>query len=191
MADLSSLFRDDIIKENTLWGVKTMNPVLRKWRVTDAEALANILNNKKIQANLRDGLPYPYTKKDAQLFIEAMLKADPAKTFAFAIVDQEKVIGSIGAFRCENIHRRSAELGYYLSEEYWGKGFMTAAVKALTEYLFTETDIIRIFAEPFSTNLGSCRVLEKCSFQLEGTLRKNAVKDGCVIDMQLYALINE
>ncbi|MGO3729144.1 MAG: GNAT family N-acetyltransferase [Enterococcus viikkiensis] len=57
----------------------------------------------------------------------------------------------------------------------------------MMEHLFTETDIIRIFAESFSTNLGSCRALEKSGFQLEGTLQKN----GSVIDVQLYARINE
>lgn len=167
-----------------------MDKIIRKWRLEDAEKLAKTLNNKKIQNNLRDGLPYPYTKKDALEFIQSMLAADPSKTFAFAIInDQDEPIGSIGAFRCDNIHRQSAELGYYLSEDYWGQGIGTKAVKQVTDHIFKETDIIRIFAEPFSTNRGSCRVLEKSGFQFEGTLRKNAVKNGKVIDMKMYALI--
>lgn len=167
-----------------------MNKVIRKWRSEDAKNLANMLNNRKIQDNLRDGLPYPYSEKDAQDFIANMLTSDPSKTFAFAIVnDKDQVIGSIGAFRGENIHRQTAEMGYYLAEESWGKGIGTKAVKQLTEHLFTKTDIIRIFAEPFTTNLASCRVLEKNGFHLEGTLQKNAVKNGEVKDMQMYALL--
>ncbi|MBO0453110.1 GNAT family N-acetyltransferase [Candidatus Enterococcus murrayae] len=167
-----------------------MNTILRKWRLEDAKLLAEMLNNKKIQDNLRDGLPFPYTEKDASGFIHDMLAADPTQTFAFAITNtDDQAIGSIGAFRCENIHRQTAEMGYYLAEEYWGRGFGTRAVKELTDYLFAETDIIRIFAEPFTTNHGSCRVLEKCGFQLEGTLRKNAIKNGEIKDMQMYALV--
>ena len=99
-----------------------MDWIIRKWRNQDAKNLANALNNKKIQANLRDGLPYPYTEQDAADFIQSMLEADPNKTFAFAIVnDKDEVIGSIGAFRCENIHRLTAEMGYYIAEEYWGQ----------------------------------------------------------------------
>ena len=44
-------------------------------------------------------------------------------------------------------------------------------------------------AEPFSRNTDSCRVLEKAGFQLEGLLRKNAVKNGEIMDMKLYALV--
>lgn len=167
-----------------------MDKIIRKWRLEDAKDLAGMLSNKKIQDNLRDGLPYPYTEKDAQAFIQDMLAADSTKTFAFAIIDDEnKAIGSIGAFRCENIHRQTAEMGYYLAEEYWGKGIATEAVKQLADHVFNQTDIMRIFAEPFSTNRGSCRVLEKSGFQFEGTLRKNAVKNGEIKDMQMYALI--
>ena len=167
-----------------------MDKIIRKWRLEDAKDLAGMLSNKKIQDNLRDGLPYPYTEKDAQAFIQDMLAADSTKTFAFAIInDENKAIGSIGAFRCENIHRQTAEMGYYLAEEYWGKGIATEAVKQLADHVFNQTDIMRIFAEPFSTNRGSYRVLEKSGFQFEGTLRKNAVKNGEIKDMQMYALI--
>ena len=167
-----------------------MDKIIRKWRLEDAKDLAGMLSNKKIQDNLRDGLPYPYTEKDAQAFIQDMLAADSTKTFAFAIInDENKAIGSIDAFRCENIHRQTAEMGYYLAEEYWGKGIATEAVKQLADHVFNQTDIMRIFAEPSSTNRGSCRVLEKSGFQFEGTLRKNAVKNGEIKDMQMYALI--
>ena len=81
---------------------------IRKWNIKDAANLAEMLNNKKILDNLRDGLPYPYTAKDAEEYINAMLSADQEKTFAFAITLEDRAIGSIGAFRCENIHFRTA-----------------------------------------------------------------------------------
>ena len=164
-----------------------MNCKIRRWELTDARDLATALSNKKIQDNLRDGLPYPYTEQDGKEFISAMLAANENDTFAFAITVNGKVIGSIGAFRQGNIHRQTAELGYYIAEEYWGKGIMTEAVKQLCDYVFSNTDIIRIYAEPFAYNIGSCRVLEKAGFQYEGTLRSNALKNGNVFDMKMYS----
>ena len=164
-----------------------MNCKIRRWELSDARDLAPALSNKKIQDNLRDGLSYPYTEQDGKEFISAMLAANENDTFAFAITVNGKVIGSIGAFRQGNIHRKTAELGYYIAEEYWGKGIMTEAVKQLCDYVFSNTDIIRIYAEPFAYNIGSCRVLEKAGFQYEGTLRSNALKNGNVFDMKMYS----
>ena len=162
---------------------------IRKWELSDAKDLAAALSNKKVQDNLRDGLPYPYTEQDGKEFISAMLSADENETFAFAITVDNMVIGSIGIFRQGNIHSQTAELGYYIAEEYWGKGIMTEAVKQICEYVFAKSDIIRIYAEPFAYNIASCRVLEKVGFQYEGTLRSNAVKNGRVIDMEMYSLL--
>lgn len=162
---------------------------IRKWKLSDAKDLAVALSNRKIQDNLRDGLPYPYTEQDGADYISSMLSANENDTFAFAITVDNKVVGSIGVFRQENIHRQTAELGYYVAEEYWGRGIMTEAVKQICEYVFCKGDILRIYAEPFAYNAASCRVLEKAGFQYEGTLRSNAVKNGKVIDMKMYSLL--
>lgn len=141
--------------------------------------------------NLRYGLPRPYTEQDGRNYISAMLSADENETFAFAVTIDNKVIGSIGVSRQENIHRQTAKLGYYIAEEYWGEGIMTGAVRQICEYVFGKSDIICIYAEPFAYNTASCRVLEKAEFQYEGTLRSNTVKNGKVIDMKMYSLLKE
>lgn len=168
-----------------------MDCTIRKWRLSDAGDLASAVSNKKVLDNLRDGLPFPYTEQDGAEYISAMLAADENETFAFAISVDGKAVGSISVFRQANIHRRTAELGYYIAEEYWGKGIMTNAVKQICRYVFENSDIIRIFAEPFAHNTASCRVLEKAGFTCEGTLRCNAVKNGKVIDMKMYSLLKE
>ncbi len=164
---------------------------LREWKISDAKDIARILSNHKILDNLRDGIPYPYTEKDGEEYIKRMLLSDKNTTFAFAIDVNGTAVGSIAAFRQENIHDRTAEIGYYLSEDYWNLGIMTEAVKQLCRYLFEYTNIIRIFAEPFSDNSASCRVLEKAGFHIEGLLRSNAVKNGRVLDMKMYSLVTE
>lgn len=168
-----------------------MELTIRKWKIEDAGELAEALNNKKIQNNLRDGLPYPYTINDAKEYINAVLTADQDTTYAFAIVVDGQVAGSIGVTRCNNIHSLTAELGYYIAESHWGREIGTEAVQKTCRYIFEQTDIIRIFAEPFAYNGPSCRVLEKAGFLCEGILRKNAVKNGIVQDMKMYALIKE
>lgn len=164
---------------------------IRKWRPSDAAELAKVLSDKEILDNLRDGLPYPYTEQDGAAFISAMLAADERETFAFAVTVQDKAVGSIGVFRQGNVHRRTAELGYYIAKEYRGKGMMTEAVRQVCTYVFDNSDILRIYAEPFSYNAASCRVLEKAGFQYEGTLRRNAVKNGRILDMKMYARLKD
>ena len=168
-----------------------MDIKIREWKIEDKSELAENLNNMNILNNLRDGLPYPYTEADAEDFIRAMLSADKDKTFAFAITLDGKVIGSIGVFRQENIHFRTAEMGYYIGEKYWGNGYMTEAVNMACNYVFENTDIIRIYAEPFAYNTASCRVLEKAGFVCEGILKSNAYKNGNIVDMKMYALVKQ
>jgi len=156
----------------------------------DAAALAALLNNEAVQDNLRD-LPFPYTRADAEAYISAILAADRDTAYVWAITVDEVVAGCIGVFRKDNIHRLTAEMGYYIAAGCWGKGVMTDAVGQVCRYVFERTDIVRIFAEPFVRNVASCQVLEKAGFVYEGTLRKNAVKHGAFVDTKLYAIIKE
>lgn len=169
--------------------MEEQNVSVRKWRLSDAEDLAAALNAKSVQDNLRDGLPFPYTKKDAEEFISFALSADPNEHFMFAVTLDGRAIGSVGVSRMGNIHRFTAELGYYLAEPYWNRGIMSQAVQKVCGIVFAQSDIVRIFAEPFSRNTASCRVLEKCGFVCEGTMRANAFKNGKTEDMKMYSLL--
>jgi len=162
---------------------------LREWKIEDAPDLTVAINNKNVLDNLRDGIPYPYTEKDAAEYIAATLSAKEDSQYAFAICLDDKAIGSIGVFRKDNVHRYTAEMGYYIGEPYWGNGIMTEAVRQMCAYVFGNTDIVRIFAEPYAHNSASCRVLEKAGFQFEGVLRQNVVKNGQLVDMKMYANI--
>ena len=164
-----------------------MDISIRKWKIEDAEQLKNAINNEKILDNLRDGIPYPYTIENAQEFITQTLNAPKDSQYSWAILVDNKVIGSVGVFRKDNIHYQTAEIGYYIAEEYWGNGIMTKVITEVCNYIFN--DIIRIFAEPFAYNVASCKVLEKAGFEFEGTLRNNAVKNNKILDMKMYSII--
>lgn len=164
---------------------------IRPFTPDDASDLALALNNPKIQQNLRDGIPLPYTPLDAAAFFSANQAAPPGIQYNWAIQENGRAIGSIGLYRMDNIHSRSAELGYWFSENFWGRGFVSQAVREVLRFAFSETDLIRIFAEPFSYNGPSCRVLEKVGFQKEGILRSHAVKHGRILDITLYAYLRK
>ena len=167
-----------------------MNCKIRKWKLSDAKDLSVAVSNKKIQDNLRNGLPYPYLEQDGIDYISSMLSANEDETFAFAITLDDKVIGSIGVFRQQNIHRQTGEMGYYIAQEYWGKGIMTEAVKRIIRYSFDELKIDLLSAFHYSENLRSKRVIEKCGFEYEITLYQSVKRyDGKAKDMVCYSIL--
>lgn len=92
-----------------------------------------------------------------------------------------------GGIGLEKIEGHKAEIGYWLAEKYWGKGVMTAAVEVVTKYSFEKLGLRRIYARVFHFNKASIRVLEKAGFEKEGLLKREAQKDGKLIDSVLYA----
>jgi RimJ/RimL family protein N-acetyltransferase len=89
------------------------------------------------------------------------------------------------------VHRRSAEIGYWLGEPFWGRGIMSEAVPAFTAYAFATFDVCRLYASVFEWNPASARILEKAGYVCEGRLRKSVVKDGRTIDQLLFACVRE
>lgn len=163
--------------------------IIRDWQVEDAPSVAKYANNRKIWINLRDAFPHPYRLKDAESFISRVNQADPITVFAIA--NQWEAIGSIGLMPGRDVHRHTAELGYWLAEPFWGKGIMARAVRCLTSFAIRNLHMYRIFAEPYITNPASARVLEKAGFVCEGILRSNVFKDGKVLDQLLYSYVEK
>jgi len=160
---------------------------VRSWRRSDAAGLPRHADNRKIWLNLRDAFPHPYRASDARAFIRDCLEQDPETRFAIA-VDGEAV-GGIGFALNADVERISAEIGYWLSERYWGRGIATEALRAVTRYAMEAHDLTRLYAVPFAGNRASTRVLEKAGYVLEGRMRRSAVKDGKVLDQLLYAFV--
>ena len=160
---------------------------LRELRETDAEAIVQHANNRKIWRNLRDRFPNPYSLTDAHQWIEITASEIPQTTFA--IVVNGEVSGGIGLIVGDDVYFRTAEIGYWLGEEHWGKGIIPEVVNAVAEYGFEHLKLLRIWAQVFAWNPASMRVLEKCGFINEGLLRQSVFKDGTAIDAVCYALI--
>lgn len=160
---------------------------IREYRDGDAQALVRHANNRNIWRNLRDRFPYPYSHRDAFRWLRQVSLQTPPHDFAIATEDE--LIGAIGLQPQEDVHRQSAEIGYWLAEPYWGQGIATRAVRAMTEYTFAKTPVVRLYAMVFAWNPASARVLEKAGYVLEGRLRKSVLKDNELIDQLVYATL--
>jgi RimJ/RimL family protein N-acetyltransferase len=160
---------------------------VRSWQPSDAASLAKHANNPKVAVNLRDRFPSPYTVRDGREFIKMARRMTPESFFA--IVVDAAAVGGIGFVPMHDVERVSSEIGYWLGEDYWGKGITTEALIAVTRYAMETHGFTRMFALPFAYNDASCRVLEKAGYLLEARLHKSAIKDGKIIDQFQYSFI--
>ncbi len=161
---------------------------LRPLQPADAESIAKYGNNTQIADNMRDRFPSPYLKTHADAFISAMLSPEN-KDMVNAIEINGEAAGIISLLLKDDVHRLSAEIGYWLGETHWGKGIATEAVKALTDYAFENTDLVRIYGIVFQNNRASATVLENAGYRFEGTQRKAIYKNGEVLDALVYAMV--
>jgi len=167
--------------------MKTADKIrLRRWVQADAEGLARLADNRNIWINLRDRFPHPYTRADADGWI-AHCAAETGKPTQFAIDLDGVAIGGIGVEMKSDVHRLTAEIGYWIGEPHWGEGIASAATVEMTRYAFAEFPLERLEALVFEWNPASRRVLEKAGYVLEGRLTRCIVKDGRIGDGYLYA----
>ena len=159
---------------------------VRLWRERDAESLARHADSRRVWRNLRDAFPHPYSVDDARRFLSSAMKLEPQTFFCIAD-DTDQAVGSIGFRAGTDVERFGAELGYWLSPTFWGRGIMTEAVIAVTSLAHDHHGLKRVYALPFDANVASIRVLQKAGFDLEGRLRCSAFKDGRFVDQLLLA----
>ncbi len=162
---------------------------VRSWQNGDEDSLILHADNRKIWLNLRDRFPHPYTRADAQQWIQIVRKRKPETNFAIDVGG--KAVGGISVMLRDDVERCSAEVGYWLGEAFWGQGIMTAVLRVATDYAFKEFSLTRIYAVPFARSASSIKVLEKAGFVLEGVLRRSAIKDGVILDQLMYAKTDE
>ena len=162
---------------------------LRPLRYADKQRLSELANNTKIWDNLRDMFPHPYTLEDAEKFLDSVKQQDPQMTFA--IEYEFMLAGVIGLILQTDVYRKSAEIGYWLGEPFWGKGITTTAVRLATSYAFETLNLIRVYAGIFEGNEASKRVLEKNGYKLEGISRKSVFKNNKMLDEYRYGIVKQ
>ncbi|KAI9341994.1 acyl-CoA N-acyltransferase [Obelidium mucronatum] len=184
---------------------------ITKWSHSLSPFLLKHLNGENGEAvtrYLRNKIPQPYLDSDANFFIKMCAKEELFTSYAIVTVQQgesegdwkiKEAIGSIGlTFKDpSDIEAHAAELGYWLAKEYWGLGIMKAALAAFLESYVKplgvynerapQIPLAKVYAYAAVENRGSCLVLERNGFEVEGVLKKYAWKRGRFYDHCLYA----
>jgi len=172
--------------------IRTEDPhiVITEFRESDLDRLALLLNDVSVYNNTLT-IPNPYRRTDAEKFFEGVRKFESLNGYQkdWVIRKDGDLIGGIGLLYNHGLDAHRSEFGYWLGEDYRGKGYMTICVKAFIDFVFSSTRLVRIEGHAFKDNIGSCRVLEKSGFEKEGYLRKIVEKNGEYLDAHLYALI--
>jgi len=162
-----------------------MTTTIRLWQFEDLDNLVQYANNIRIWNNLRNYFPYPYTHETGRDWLGKVVGA-PLPALNFAIDVDGEAVGGIGMILNSDVYVKSAEIGYWLGEPWWGKGIATEALRLITEHAFYYFDLVRLYAEVFETNRASMRVLEKNGFYLEGVRRKAVFKNEKLMDDYIW-----
>lgn len=164
----------------------TLTPYLKK----DKLDLVRHINHPDIVNNTLT-IPYPYKKEDADFFFNLIQEKEKqtGKVWNWVIRDKENnLMGSIGLMGREFLGNPQRDaFGYWIGEEFRGKGLMTEVVKKFSDYCLNERGIVRLEANVFASNKGSMRVLEKSGFEREGYLKNAYLKNDIYIDSVLFA----
>ena len=135
---------------------------------------------------LSNRMPYPYTEKDADFWLDMVAEHDGKDGIFRAICCDGKIVGNISVEQKTDVQQKDAEIGYLLQTELRSKGIMTEAVQQIWRIAFRELGLLRITGLVYAPNIASRRVLEKNGFVLEGIMRQAIVKPGAIYDLCIY-----
>ena len=157
--------------------------VLRPPHKDDIPELAELADNRKL-AEMLGRMPHPYGEREARAFVESTReRARAGCTYAVSLADNGAFVG------CAGLHPRprGLELGYWIGEPYWGRGYATEAAHVLVDLAFRATAIDRLHASCRVINAASRRVIHKCGFQYAGQGMLESLAAGRV-PVERYAL---
>lgn len=157
--------------------------ILRDYEKRDARRLQMLANNENVTRYMTTAFPYPYTGKDAEWWVSSGCNEGVVKV----IEHNGEFVGSVGATPKTEEHSRTALIGYWIGESYWGKGLACEALKKLTTFMFSTTEIVRLEANIYSSNKPSMKVAEKAGYQKEAVLRRAVFKNGEYYDEYIYS----
>ena len=159
---------------------------LRDVHSNDNLLLVQYLNNENVTRYLSSKIPSPYSLEDAKWWIEVGSKDN---AIVKAITFNNTFCGVVGIYTQAFEYQHSAEIGYWIAEKYWNQGIGSHAVKQFVEFIFTSTEIKRLFNPVSEPNFPSIKVMEKAGFYREGILKQSVYKNGKYYDEHLYAKV--
>jgi len=166
--------------------LKTKRLLLRPPTMDDAPSIQQLVSAHEIALNTLL-IPHPYPEGGAAEWLSRQGKNPNDHTFAITLRKRRDLIGAIG-LEVKPEHDRG-EIGYWIGVPYWGLGYMTEAARAVVGWAFEELALNRIFAQHFTRNPASGRVLQKIGMRHEGTLRQHNKKWDEYLDVEVYGIV--
>ena len=165
---------------------------LRTWTEDDVDpALEIVLRNREHLQTYMRWMTDDYSIESSRKFIlEGIAHRLERKTLAFAILRDDRLVGSIGFNRLD-WYARVCEIGYWIDYAEEGKGIITRACRALIDYAFDELGMNRVEIRCSTENIRSAAVPERLGFTKEGVLRQAEVLHGRAHDFCIYGLLAE
>ena len=165
--------------------------VLRPPAMSDAAEIRRLAGRREIAENTF--LPHPYEEGMAEAFIQSsrsQWEEGEAAVFAIVLQNGDRQIGNIGLKEINMEHLR-AEMGFWIGIDHWGNGYATEAGRAVVDFAFESLELNKVYANHFSTNPASGRVLQKIGMRKEGVRRQHIVRFGETRDLVLYGIVRE
>ncbi len=159
---------------------------LRSYRPDDGPAICAVADDLTVARWMTRAFPNPYTLRDAERWL-ALATSDGRASY-YAVEVDGVLAGGAGFEPFRGERTGTAGFGYWLGRAYWGRGFGTDAARTLADHALTSGAVRRLEATVFAPNVASARILEKCGFEFEATLRAHYVdRDGKVCDGLMFA----
>lgn len=149
--------------------------VMRAPREGDIEQLVALADNRHV-AEMLARMPHPYGEAEARAFLAMTASRRAGIAYALTLAGTETFVGCAGL----NTTDRGLELGYWIGEPYWKRGYATEAAHALVDLAFQRTTIQVLHASTRVINPASRRVIHKCGFQYAGQGMLNSIVAGQV-----------
>lgn len=177
--------------------LNTERLTLRAFELSDAAEVQRMAGSAKIAATTAT-IPHPYLDGMAEDWISKHQQwFDQGISVDFAIeikstqtstsIPTPKLIGNISLMLNKTNHR--AEIGYWIGEEFWNKGYCTEAMKEVIKYAFTVRAMNKITCRHIATNPASGKVMIKSGLVQEGYLKHDIHKNGHYFDTLVYGLL--
>ena len=182
-------------------GTKTLQTdrlILRRMTLDDAESICKHMTNENVLKYFI-GCPYK-TIDEARERVKKLVEdyqKDDCYYWGITLKGKDEVMGGIGSYHViggVNDAVANVEVGYWLAYELWGKGIMTAALKAVIKFYFEEVKVNVVRASTTPLNPGSRRVMEKANMVFEGALRKSVIlpwNNNLITDDVYYSILKE
>ena len=171
--------------------IETERLILRPLTLEDAPAVQRMSSSVEIAKTTRR-IPHPYEDGMAERWINTHSQAwsrREAVSYGIVVRESGALCGAVSVRLCMEDNR--GELGYWIGEEHWNRGYATEAAAQVLDFCFGHLNLNRVSAEYMKHNPASARVLEKCGMKHEGMLRQHYLKWGRYVDAGVFGLLAE